>query len=202
MEKILIFNNRILTHYKISDYFIKKFLKNGIKKIYFTSKYNFKVASKYLILRKKITPEEKFFFLLQNLETKNYNDYPVYLFFYGKKLIYKEFFKNYIIKNENYKAIDILTEKIEKLLKNKKKAVVTFDNFHLIRFKNSNVHLFYYKEAENLYALKGKYLWINLSVSDNVRFLNFGRLKIYGNIYDPFTIWKLSFLNAHNFKVI
>lgn len=202
MKKIIKFNNKILTYYEITDFNIKKILKKNENKIFFTSRKNFKIVLNYLKIRNKLNPEQKFLYLLENLETKDYNDYPVYLFFYGKKLIYKEFFKKYIIKGENKSAVTIINKKIERLIKHKSNILVTFDNFHLIKFKNPKAKLFYYKDAEKIYSLEGKYLWINLSVSDTVRYLNFNRLKIFGLIYDPFTIWKLSFLNDHDFDVI
>ena len=202
MPKFIEFDDRILLPHDLSDKAIEKLYNEGHKKIYCTSSYNYKVVQKYFILREDFEPEERLYYLFEHLSTKNYLDYPVYLFLYGSKMIDKAPLINLFLEKEDPNLIRILTKRIENIIRFKpaSSVLVTFDNYHLIQFKLKGQKLFSNSQIENIYGVRGRVTWINLS--KNIRFLDFSCLKCYGSIYDPFKIWKKSFLESYDFEII
>lgn len=202
MAKYINFDDRILLSHDLNDKAIAKLYFNGHKKIFCTSSFNYKVTQKYFILREDLEPEERLYYLFEHLSSKDYLDYPVYLFLYGSKMVDKRPIINLFLEKEDPNLIKILTKKIESIIKFKPASsiVVTFDNYHLIQFKLKGQKLLAANQAEYMYGIKGKITWINLS--EKIRFIDFSYLKCFGSIYDPFKIWKKSFLESYNFEII
>ncbi|MFN3410545.1 MAG: hypothetical protein ACK4YF_00090 [Exilispira sp.] len=202
MPKFLKYYDRILLSKNLSDKSIMKFYNSGYHKIFCTSSFNYKIVQKYFILREELTPEERLYYLFEHLSSKNYSDYPVYLFLYGDKMIEKKPIVNLFLEKEDPNLIRLLNKKIENIMKFKPSSsiLVTFDNYHLIQFKLKGQKLLPSNQIENIYGIKGRISWINLSTK--IRFLDFSYLKCYGTIYDPFKIWKKSFLESYNFEII
>jgi len=202
MTKFIEFDDRILLPHDLSDKAIEKLYNEGHRKIYCTSSYNYKIIQKYFILREDFEPEERLYYLFEHLSTKNYLDYPVYLFLYGSKMIDKAPIISLLLEKEDANLIRILTKRIENIIRFKPASsiVVTFDNYHLIQFKLKGQKLFSNSQIENIYGVRGRVTWINLS--KYIRFLDFSFLKCYGSIYDPFKIWKKSFLESYDFEII
>ncbi|MCX8058094.1 MAG: hypothetical protein N3A58_01605 [Spirochaetes bacterium] len=206
--KYLIFNNRALISSNYKDSIVKYFLKRDIKNLYFTNYYNYKIAINFLNIKDKLSPYEKIYYLFENLKTKDYLDYPVYLFFYGDALYNKDYLAKLILKNEDQYCINFIKNKIlhflnlTKFSKIKKPILITFDNYHVIPINSPRIELIYKNQVENIYGLKGKIIWLNLSKNDEFKFIDFSRLKIYGKIWDPFMNWKPNFLINHDFEII
>ncbi len=201
--KIITTNNKALLPYQPNDSIIKKLYKKNITEFYFTNRYNFKITQNFELLKNDLTKNEKFFYLFKYLSTKDYLDYPVYRYYYGNGFVYKEFLTKLINIKENPKAVKIILQNINKIKKrNFKKIIITFDNHHLIRFHNKSSILIFNQQAEKLYQLEGKYLWINLSTHENIRYLDFSKFRFIGDIYDPFMNWKKDFLERYNFRIL
>lgn len=202
MARYLEYDDRILLPKDLSDKSIYNLYSKGFKKIFCTSSYNYKIVQKYFTIRDDLGPEERLYFLFENLSTKNYLDYPVYLFLYGTKMIDKKPLIDLLLQKEDPNLIRILTKKIENISKFKPSSsiLVTFDNFHLIQFKLKGQKLFSNKQFEEIYGIRGPITWINLSTK--IRFIDFSFLKCYGKVYDPFKIWKKSFLESYDFEII
>jgi len=88
------------------------------------------------------------------------------------------------------------------LYKAQKTLVITFDNYHVVPLNSPKIELIYKSQVENIYRLKGKFIWINLSKADEFRYIDFSRLKFYGKIWDPFMNWKVNFLKKYDFEII
>ncbi len=202
MAKIIRLDDRILMPGDLSDKNISRFYNNGINNIYCTSSYNFKIIQKYFILRDDLETDERLYYLFEHLSTKNYSDYPVYLFLYGNKMMDKIPLVKLFLEKEDANLVRILTKKIENITKYKPASsiLITFDNYHLIRFKLKGQKLLSYNQIENIYGHRGRVTWINLS--RKIRFMDFSYLKIFGSIYDPFQNWKKSFLESYDFEII
>lgn len=202
MAKFIQFDDRILLSHDLSDKAIAELYNKGYKKIFCTSSFNYKIVQKYFILREELESEERLYYLFEHLSTKDYMDYPVYLFLYGPKMIDKSPIINLFLEKEDPNLIRILTKKIESIIRFKPASsiLVTFDNYHLIQFKLKGQKLLSNNQIDNIYGIKGKITWINLSTK--IRFLDFSYLKCFGSIYDPFKIWKKSFLESHDFEII
>lgn len=202
MPSFIQIEDRFLFPKVISDNKVARLYEKDRRKIFCTSSKNFKVVQKFLLLRKEMEPQKRIYYLFENLSTKNYEDYPAYLFLYGQKMITKKPLITLIKDKEDPELIKILTRKIENLMKfkNSKSIIITFDNFHLIQFKLKGQKLFPKGQIDNIYGVRGKILWINLSTE--TRFVDFSALKCFGSIYDPFMTWKRSFLESYNWIII
>ncbi len=202
MPKFLQFSDRILFSHSLKDKLLLRFYNQGYKSIYCTNSFNYKIAQKYLLLRDDLEPAERLYYLFEHLTTKNYSDYPVYLFLYGNKMLEKQPIISLFLEKEDPNLIRILTKKIEYIIRYKSPSsvIITFDNYHLIRFKLKGQKLFSNTQFDNLYGIRGKVTWINLSKT--IRFIDFSCLKFYGTIYDPFQNWKKSFLESYDFVII
>lgn len=206
--KYFIFNNRALISSNYNDSILKKFLKNDIKNLYFTNSHNFKIAQNFLNIKDKLNPYQKLYYLFENLQTKDYLDYPVYLFFYGDALFNKDYLAKLILKNEDEYCINLIKKRIlfylnlTRFSRQKKPILITFDNYHVVPVNSPKIELIYKTQVENIYGLKGKIIWLHLSRNDEFRYINFSRLKIYGKIWDPFMNWKKNFLNSYDFEIL
>ena len=144
MPSFIQIEDRFLFPKVISDNKVARLYEKDTRKIFCTSPKNFKVVQKFLLLRKEMEPRKRIYYLFENLSTKNYEDYPAYLFLYGQKMIAKKPLITLIKDKEDPELIKILTKKMENLMKfkNSKSIIVTFDNFHLIQFKLKGQKLF------------------------------------------------------------